>query len=301
MIFVLLVTTVAWAHPWAGAPRPQVGTKRHAKLERYAKRVAPYVDSHPEHVETHYRRISELDRQGQEERDNSITYNKLVRGDPAIRDVALTFDDGPHPEYTPQLLAILAREHVPATFFVIGKMVMPHPELVRDELEAGHEVANHTFSHLLLPRLPDTKMIEKELVTGSEAIKDADPKVAAPLFYRPPGGEYDQAVIDVAEKHHYTMVLWTDDPGDYSNPGAGFIERDVLRDVSNGAIILLHDGVQETIDVLPQIISKLKERGYRFVTVSEMAKQPGAIRIGGPNTYPGWEFAPRTAMATPKR
>ena len=105
-------------------------------------------------------------------------------------------------------------------------------------------------------------------------------------LYRPPGGEYDDDVIEVAKRLGFVMTLWADASGDYANPGAINIESRTLRKVSGGGIILLHDGVQETINVLPKIIKRLKSRGYTFVTCSEMAIERGVRTTGGPRVYP---------------
>ena len=89
-------------------------------------------------------------------------------------------------------------------------------------------------------------------------------------FCRPPGGDYDKQVVKAATEQGLTTVLWTDDPGDYASPGTHVIESKTLTRLSNGGIILLHDGIQQTLDVLPQIIHFAKDHGYRFVTVDEL-------------------------------
>lgn len=91
-------------------------------------------------------------------------------------------------------------------------------------------------------------------------------------FCRPPGGDYDEAVIKSAMENGLTTVLWTDDPGDYANPGDNVIETRILERIKPGAIILIHDGVQETINMLPQIIEHIQSKGYKFQTVYEMAE-----------------------------
>jgi peptidoglycan/xylan/chitin deacetylase (PgdA/CDA1 family) len=162
-------------------------------------------------------------------------------------------------------------------------MVDAHPDLVQREAAEGHEVANHTYHHLRLPTLPPDR-IEPELRSGARAIERA---IGSPTrLYRPPGGEYDDDVVQVTRRLGYTMVLWTDDPGDYANPGDTRLTGRLMRHVSNGAIILLHDGVQETLDVLPALLRRLKAEGYRFVTCSEMARQRGVLTRGGPRVDP---------------
>lgn len=208
---------------------------------------------------------------------------RLVRGSTSVPEIALTFDDGPHFGLTEKLLDILRTERVHATFFVVGKEVDLHPELAREELADGHELANHTYSHLRLPSLtPD--QVEAEMRGGALAVTRA---VGAPTrLFRPPGGEYDEVTLNVLKRLGYVMVLWTEDPGDWARPSAAVLERRVLDNVENGSIILLHDGIPETMQMLPDLIHKLKARGYRFVTASEMALRPGAHVTGGPRVLP---------------
>lgn len=232
--------------------------------------------------EGRYLSIAELNARHEWEAERGIKFAKLVRGNDKLKQLALTFDDGPHPSFTPQLLEVLRRENVRATFFVVGKMVDRNPQLVQAEVAGGHEVANHTYNHRRLPTLSDAD-IEKELRGGALAIQRA---VKSPTrLYRPPGGEYDADVINVTRRLGYCMVLWTDDPGDYANPGSKTIVERALRTVGNGGILLLHDGVKETLGILPDLIRGLKARGYTFVTCSEMARERGVITTGGPDTY----------------
>ena len=234
-------------------------------------------------VESRYLSVAEVKAKHEWEIERRIIFPKLVRGNPKKKQIALTFDDGPHPEFTLQILSILKKEEVKATFFVIGKMVDRHPELVVQEAAEGHEVANHTYNHIRLPTLTEHG-IARELKEGAKAIERA--LGHSTKLYRPPGGEYDDDVIAVTKRLGLVMTLWTDDPGDYANPGELNIEKRTLRKVSGGGIILLHDGVQETIDVLPIIIKRLKSKGYSFVTCSEMALEPGVITTGGPRVDP---------------
>lgn len=219
----------------------------------------------------------------QRDRELKLKYSRLVRGDPNDKVIALTFDDGPHADFTPKLLEVLRKHHIPATFFVVGKMVDKHPELVQQEIADGHEVANHTYNHYRLIGL-DRKTVEDELTQGSEAIRRA---VGQPSrLFRPPGGEYDRAVTDVARRLKLIMVLWTDDPGDYALTSSELVSTRLDSELSNGGIILLHDGIPATLEALPKIIDKWKRKGYRFVTCSEMASDPDAIIEGGPVVLP---------------
>lgn len=234
-------------------------------------------------LEDRYRSPAEVKARNEWEKEHFIQFPKLVRGNPHRREIALTFDDGPHPVYTQELLSILKRENVTATFFVIGNNVDAHPDLVQHAAAQGIEIANHTYHHLRLPTLAP-KDVAYELKQGALAIQRA--LGYSTRLYRPPGGEYDQDVINVTRELDYVMVLWTDDPGDYADPGTGVIERRVIRDLSDGGILLLHDGAAQTVTILPDLIRQLKARGYRFVTCSDMARERGVITSGGPQVLP---------------
>jgi peptidoglycan/xylan/chitin deacetylase (PgdA/CDA1 family) len=226
----------------AAAPPPQ----------HNGARVGAFWERAKEEV---YKSPEELLAQAKREQRRGLVYDKLARGNPHDRAIALTFDDGPHPQFTPQLLAILRKNGVKVTFFVVGEMA------------DGHVIGNHTYHHVNLTKIPVA-----EVLTEWEACQYVVEAVTSDRmrFCRPPGGDYDDTVIRAAMALGLTTVLWTDDPGDYASPGDKTIRRRVLNRIGNGGIILLHDGVQQTVDVLPQIIQHLKSNGYRFVTVAEM-------------------------------
>jgi len=236
-----------------------------------------------ERGEGRYRTPGSIAAQQQREDRLGITFAKLVRGNPRRKEIALTFDDGPHRAFTPRLLDLLRRLRVPATFFVVGKMVDAAPDLVRREAAEGHEVETHTYHHLRLPTLTEPRILQ-ELRLGAAAIERALGR--PPELFRPPGGEYDDRVVDVARQLGYTMVLWTDDPGDYAKPGASAELDRLLCNVSNGGIILLHDGVEVTLRILPLLVARLRSQGYRFVLCSDMLEEGGAITTGGPRILP---------------
>lgn len=197
-------------------------------------------------------------------------YLKLTRGNPTVRTVALTFDDGPHPEFTPDLLAVLDRYNVKATFFVVGKMAERYPDLVRREVAAGHEIGNHTYHHVNVARLTEADAAA-EWRAGEAAIMAITGERVK--YCRPPGGRYDRAAVVAASGVGLTTVLWTDNSADYLGLSPRRIEQRVLSRISNGGIILMHDGVRQTIEVLPEIIEKLRGKGYRLVTVSDLERQ----------------------------
>ncbi|MBI3722240.1 MAG: polysaccharide deacetylase family protein [Fimbriimonas ginsengisoli] len=219
----------------------------------------------------------------QAERERGITFAKLVQGNPKSRTIALTFDDGPHAGLTERLLAILRQEKVKATFFIVGRMAERYPHLVRMEAAEGHEIANHTYSHFRLPALTPAQM-EQELRCCSATLQRI---MGVPTrLFRPPGGEYDDRVVALTKRLGLTMVLWTSDPADFAYPPAPVIEQRILRRIDNGGIILLHDGVPQTMAMLPDLIRRLKSQGYRFVTCSEMARRRWVVTQGGPCVAP---------------
>lgn len=192
---------------------------------------------------------------------------RLIENTVEPKTIALTFDDGPHPTKTPTLLALLRRLHVHATFFVVGKMAQRYPDLVREEVAEGHEVGNHTFHHLNLDKLT-VAQVRQEFRQCSDAIEAATG--ARPRFCRPPGGRFDPQVVEAATREGMWTVLWTDDPGDFARPDPKLLVARIDRQVRNGGILLLHDGIPQTMKILPSLISELRKRGYRFETCSEI-------------------------------
>ena len=197
-----------------------------------------------------------------------ILPRKILHGAPNVRNVALTFDDGPHPRTTLRLLTILRHYGVPATFFVVGKMVERYPELLRAEDAEGFLIGNHTFHHVNLTHLSPVE-IRTELLACNLVVHAVIGKEMR--FYRPPGGDVNADVIDTAASMAMTTVLWSDDPADYANPGDQVLMDRLLAHVADGSIILLHDGPPETLEILPRLIETLQRMGYHFQTVAEMA------------------------------
>ncbi len=216
-----------------------------------------------------YRPYATLLAKDESEREQGLRFNKIIRGDVHRPRIALTFDDGPHPVYTLALLNVLRRTHTPATFFVVGKQVEKNPALVQLEVAEGHEVGNHTYDHVNMTLLPP-ELIPFELDACDAAIKKATG--ASVRFFRPPGGDYNGDVIRDVSRRGYITTLWTDDPGDFQHPPAAVVLRRALGHLENGSIILLHDGIPQTIEVLPALINEARRRGYQFVTLGQLAR-----------------------------
>ncbi|MBB6051443.1 polysaccharide deacetylase family protein [Armatimonas rosea] len=220
-----------------------------------------------------YRGAREIFAQHEDEKERGLAFSKLIRGNPRRRELALTFDDGPHPAYTPEILAILGRYRVPAAFFVVGEMAEKAPELVRAESAQGHVVANHTYHHVSLIKIP-AEYVADEIKACGKVIQTILGK--PPTWFRPPGGEYNREVAQISQALGYTMALWTADPGDYNRPGKDVILQKTLQKTQPGGILLLHDGVDQTIACLPQMLETLQKQGYRFVSLDDLKKKQGA-------------------------
>lgn len=231
-------------------------------------KVDPYWETAREEV---YKTTEKVLAQHKGELERGIRYNKFVRGNPRRRWIALTFDDGPHPDYTLRLLKILKQANVKATFFVVGEMARDYPQGIKAEVAAGHVIGNHTYHHVDLTKIP-AGMVATEIRACEDVVRSITGKRTT--FFRPPGGDYDKHVIETAEALKYTTVLWTDDPADYDEPPGSVIRRRALGNISNGGVLLLHDGAEHTLQILPGLLDTLKRRGYRFVTIDEMMKDP---------------------------
>ena len=182
--------------------------------------------------------------------------------------ISLTFDDGPHDKTTPDILAVLKSKNVKATFFIVGERTGKRPELVKQIALDGHEIGNHSYSHPNLTRLTAGK-INEELAKSEELLHNITPH---PFLFRPPGGQYNNTVMQIAKEKGYLIILWSVDPEDWTHRSAGKITDVVLKNIKPGGIILLHDGIypSSTPEALGYIIDSLKDRGYEFVTVSSL-------------------------------
>lgn len=184
--------------------------------------------------------------------------------------IALTFDDGPHPWYTKEVLDILDEYGVKATFFFIGLNVEAYPDAVKMVQDAGHEIGNHTYSHKNLRELPYEEMC-KEIDAGENAVFDRT-GIRTRLL-RPPEGKIGEDLLTATEEREYNVICWSVDTLDWAHTPTEQIVENVLSSTEAGDIILFHDfvsGDSPTPAALRQIIPVLLGRGYEFVTVSEL-------------------------------
>ena len=187
--------------------------------------------------------------------------------------IALTFDDGPHRQYTAQILDILKKYNIKATFFTVGTNVEKFPELIEREINEGHEVANHTYSHKHMAELGESEFVAE--ILGWEDALNGHHEYTSELF-RPPEGILTDKECEVIKTLGYDIVLWSVDTRDWAHNSVENIVNTVTANVQNGSIVLFHDfvsgGSTPTPEALEQIIPVLKEKGYEFVTVSELIK-----------------------------
>jgi peptidoglycan-N-acetylglucosamine deacetylase len=178
--------------------------------------------------------------------------------------IALTIDDGPSPVYTPQILRLLARYHVTASFSMIGVQVDEYRAIARDVAAAGHVIMNHTWQHLNLPALHAAAALS-QIDRATEAIHRVTGRV--PAYFRAPYGAWSRTVLQHCEKAGLTAVDWSVDPRDWARPGTSSIINNILRNTRTGSIILEHDGGgdrSETVAALSYVIPRLLDAGYHF-------------------------------------
>lgn len=181
--------------------------------------------------------------------------------------VALTFDDGPHRDYTREVLEVLADHHAVATFCMVGKQVAAHPELVREVVDAGMRLCNHTVGHDEQLSGRTEAAVERELVDANDLLHDAAGDSAEIRYFRAPGGNWTRVVERTAARHGMRPLGWSLDPRDWARPGVAKIVAAVRENVRPGSVILLHDGGgrrDQTVAALRILLPWLAGQGYRF-------------------------------------
>lgn len=191
--------------------------------------------------------------------------------------VALTFDDGPSPIWTPRILDALNRAGAKATFFMLGEHVVRYPQIARRVAQEGHEIGNHTYDHHVLLSYKRFEL-EKEILDAERAIKSVTGKTTR--YFRPPKAWLTTEEKEWVKAMGYSVVLWTLNSKDWVNFDDKYIVRYILKHITPGDILLFHDsgGVftteggnrNETVQAIPRLVRKLRERGYRCVTISEL-------------------------------
>ncbi len=192
--------------------------------------------------------------------------------------IALTFDDGPWPETTQQILATLQQEKIKATFYMIGQPLKSFPEIGKKVLADGHVIANHTLHHWYHTMSP--LVAQREIEDTAKIIKEVLNVETA--YFRPPGGVLTNGLVAYATKHNQSINMWSVDSGDShpKRPTPAAMLKTILAGATPGGIVLMHDGGgshANTAKALPQIIAKLRAQGYKFVTVPELLELSSAL------------------------
>ena len=181
-----------------------------------------------------------------------------------VKKIAITFDDGPHPYYTEQLLDGLKERGVVASFFVTGEHAELHPDIIERMINEGHLIGNHTYSHIQLTRNNRDKFRD-ELIKTNEILKEITGEEVQ--YVRPPYGSWDKSF---EKELNMFPVLWTVDPLDWSSRNVGRITEKIVSKTGENDIILMHDYYDTSVTAALKAIDELLEEGYTFVTVEEI-------------------------------
>ena len=191
----------------------------------------------------------------------------IAMGDPFVREIVLTFDDGPREHGMQELNAVLTSNDVKGTFFLVGKFAERYGRITLMLNRAGHELENHSYTHPRLYKLWVEKIM-REAERCDEVFESLS--IRKTNFLRPPGGGFNMKIFNAMRRMNKKLGLWSLNTADYTGRSPEEIVRLVLSSVKNGDIILMHSGAANTVKALPEIIQKLKERGFTFVRLEEL-------------------------------
>jgi peptidoglycan-N-acetylglucosamine deacetylase len=190
------------------------------------------------------------------------------------RVVAITFDDGPNPVYTPQILDIFSAAKGKATFFMIGDQMRNNPEVVKQVADQGHEIGNHTFNHPKLSQLSMEDCLD-EIEQTDKLVEEMTGR--KPVVFRPPYLDYNQDTVSILQQKGYPMIGALNlEALDWEQPGVEYILEKSMDVVKNGSILIFHDGYgdrSQTIEAVQMLVSELISQDYQLVTVSELLKR----------------------------
>lgn len=206
-------------------------------------------------------------------RAKKVSYNSVATDHPVI---AMTFDDGPHPELTPKLLDMLKERGIRATFYVIGRSAEAHPEIVRRMVAEGHEVANHTWTHPALSKISTARQ-KSEIERTSALLRELTGE--NPTNMRPPYGATNSTINRrMKDEFGLSVIMWSVDPQDWKYRNASRVSNHILTNTKPGDIVLAHDIHASTIAAMPATLDGLKAKGFQFLTVSQLLAYDGVFR-----------------------
>jgi peptidoglycan/xylan/chitin deacetylase (PgdA/CDA1 family) len=239
-----------------------------------------------------------------------VECQQIVSGPPSLKAVALTFDDGPDPKYTPQVLKVLKEHNVRATFFMVGSKVLAHPDIARQIVADGHAVGNHSYTHRDLGKL-SREQLAKEIDWTSKAIEEVCG--IRPTMFRPPRGVTSPTLLRLLAERKMVLALWTTSSGDWMQLSPGSIVKRLSRHVAPGEVFLFHDSGDfisaggasrlATVKCLPGVIKAVRQANLGFACMFDVynaAREAGwyaGIPIRGaaksPIEYPNWASGTR--------
>ncbi|NEP58015.1 MAG: polysaccharide deacetylase family protein [Symploca sp. SIO2G7] len=202
--------------------------------------------------------------------------NCLWAGSRNSQAIALTFDDGPHPQYTPELLQVLDYYQIRASFFWLGTCVDQAPTVAREVYQRGHWIGLHGYYHYSFPSLPPD-ILKQSLLSTQQAISQAchiHPEIVRDV--RPPNGLFTPQTLSLLHQWHYRPVMWSVVPEDWVRPGISVVVKRVLQQVQNGSLIVLHDGNyggQDVAQTTAKLVPELLQQGYHFITIDQLWMQ----------------------------
>lgn len=199
-----------------------------------------------------------------ESREVQGTAVAKLQNEDGSKKIAITFDDGPHPYYTEQLLDGLKEREVHATFFVTGEHAKLHPDIIKRMQKEGHLIGNHTYSHIQLTK-GNREKFKQELIQTNEILEEITGEEVQ--YVRPPYGSWDKSF---ESELNMFPVLWTVDPLDWCSSNVSCITEKIVDNVEENDIILMHDYYDTSVTAALKAIDKLQEEGYTFVTVEEI-------------------------------
>ncbi|MBD0385768.1 MAG: polysaccharide deacetylase family protein [Nostoc sp. C3-bin3] len=199
----------------------------------------------------------------------TIVYQAKVKANEKV--IALTFDDGPSPKNTAQILEILKKNNIKATFFMVGQMVKYFPQVAKQVAADGHVIGNHTWHHWYF-KMDETTASSEINRTADIIYKTTGIKTT---LFRPPGGLLNNGLVEYAKNQKYAVMMWSEQSGDAERRSlqVPMLVKNVLKQAKPGAIVLMHDGGgnrSKSVTALPEMISGLKAQGYRFVTIPQL-------------------------------
>ncbi len=200
----------------------------------------------------------------------------LWSGNPNYKKIALTFDDGPHPVYTPQLLKVLDQYNIPVSFFWLGICVERLPHIAKEVHSRGHWIGLHGYDHAIGHNFPFLKAqaFQESLQKTQTAIYNACGLLPEKVIdVRPPNGLFTRKTLKLLQQWNYRPVMWSVVPEDWVRPGVNKVVNRVMKLVDNGAHIVLHDGYYggaDVAEIVSILVPLLLDRGYQFVTIDEL-------------------------------